>query len=115
LVDDAVTGDKIEDGAVELSVATRARPPTAIEPASSGQAVAECNGGEVVVGVGFESGIGFQPNTSEPDGNLWVVEERETREYRVSSDCNCFMWTNNILVYNNLSSFPSVFIQFSKT
>jgi hypothetical protein len=84
LVDDAVTGDKIEDGAVELSVATRARPPTAIEPASSGQAVAECNGGEVVVGVGFES-------TSEPDGNLWVVEERETREYRVSSDCSCFM------------------------
>ena len=103
MVDDAVTGDKIEDGAVELSVATRARPPTAIEPASSGQAVAECNGGEVVVGVGFESGIGFQPNTSEPDGNLWVVEERETREYRVSSDCSCFMWTNNILVYNNLS------------
>ena len=68
MVDDAVTGDKIEDGAVELSVETRAGPPTAIEPAGSGQAVAECNGG--VVGVGFESGIGFQPNTSEPDGNL---------------------------------------------
>jgi hypothetical protein len=78
LVDGAVTGDKIEDGAVELSVETRAGPPTAIEPAGSGQAVAECNGGGVLVGVGFESGIGFQPNTSEPDGNLWTVEERNT-------------------------------------
>jgi hypothetical protein len=79
LVDDAVTGDKIEDGAVELSVETRARPPTAIEPGGSGQGVAECDEGEVVVWGGFESDIGFQPNTSEPDGNLWVVEERETQ------------------------------------
>jgi hypothetical protein len=78
LVDDAVTGDKIEDGAVELSVETRARPPTAIEPGGSGQGVAECNGGEVVVGVGLESDIGFQPNTSEPDGNLWAVGGRNT-------------------------------------
>ena len=70
MVDGAVTGNKIEDGAVELSVETRAGPPTAIEPAGSGQAAAECNGGEVVVGVDFESGIRFQPNTSEPDGNL---------------------------------------------
>jgi hypothetical protein len=79
LADDAVTGDKIEDGAVELSVETRAGPPTAIEPGGSGQGVAECDEGEVVVGVGLESDIGFQPNTSEPDGNLWVVEERETQ------------------------------------
>jgi hypothetical protein len=64
LADDAVTGDKIEDGAVELSVETRAGPPTAIEPGGSGQAVAECDGGKVVVGVGFESDIGFQLNTS---------------------------------------------------
>jgi len=64
---------------VELSVETKARPPTVIEPGGSGQGVAECDEGEVVVGVGFESDIGFQPNTSEPDGNLWVVEERETQ------------------------------------
>jgi len=31
------------------SVATRARPPTAIEPGGSGQGVAECDEGEVVV------------------------------------------------------------------
>jgi hypothetical protein len=49
LADDAVTGDKIEDGAVELSVETRAGPPTAIEPGGSGQGVAECDEGEVVV------------------------------------------------------------------
>jgi hypothetical protein len=63
---------------VELSVETRARPPTAIEPGGSGQAVAECDVGELVVGVGFESDIGFQPNTSEPDGNLWAVEGQNT-------------------------------------
>jgi hypothetical protein len=79
LAHDAVTGDKIEDSAVELSVETRAGPPTAIEPGGSGQGVAECDEGEVVVGGRFENDIGFQLNTSEPDGNLWVVEERETQ------------------------------------
>lgn len=78
LADDAVTGDKIEDSAVELSVETRAWPPTAIEPGGSGQGVTECDEGEVVVGGGFESDIGFQPDTSEPDGNLWAVEGRNT-------------------------------------
>lgn len=78
LADDAVTGDKIEDSAVESSVETRAGLPPAIEPGGSGQGVAECDEGEVVVWGGFESDIGFQPNTSEPDGNLWVVEERNT-------------------------------------
>ena len=77
---------------MELSVETRAGPPTAIEPGGSGQAVAECNGGEVVVGVGFESGIAFQLNTSKPDGNRWTGGEKHS-EYRVSSDCSCFMWT----------------------
>jgi hypothetical protein len=37
LADDAITGDKIEDSAVELSVETRVGPPTAIEPGGSGQ------------------------------------------------------------------------------
>ena len=63
---------------MELSVETKAGPPTAIEPGGSGQGVTECDEGEVVVGGGFESDIGFQPNTSEPDGNLWVVEGRNT-------------------------------------
>jgi hypothetical protein len=64
---------------MDLSVERRARPPTAIELGGSGQAVAECDGGElVVVGIAFESDIGFQPNTSEPDGNLWAVEGRNT-------------------------------------
>ena len=49
LADDAVTGDKIKDSAVELSVETKARPPTVIEPGGSGQGVAECDEGEVVV------------------------------------------------------------------
>jgi hypothetical protein len=74
LADDAVNGNKIEDSAVELSVETRAVPPTAIKPGGSGQAVAECDEGEVVVGGGFESDIGFQPNTSKPEGNLWALE-----------------------------------------
>jgi hypothetical protein len=59
LADDTVTGDKIEDSAVELSVETRAGPPTAIEPGGSGQGVAECDEVEVVVGGDFESDIGF--------------------------------------------------------
>lgn len=78
LADDTVTGDKIEDSAVELSVETRAGLPPAIEPGGSGQVVAECDEGEVVVWGGFESNIGFQPNTSEPDENLWAVEVRNT-------------------------------------
>jgi hypothetical protein len=59
LADDAVTGDNVEDGAVELSVETRAGPPTAIEPGDSGHGVAECDEVEVVVGGDFESDIGF--------------------------------------------------------
>ena len=49
LADDTVSGDKIEDSGVELSVETRAGLPPAIEPGGSGQGVAECDEGEVVV------------------------------------------------------------------
>ncbi len=58
---EAVTGDKIEDGAVELSVEQISGPPTIIEPGGSGEAMVSCDEGEVVVKGGFQSEIGFQP------------------------------------------------------
>jgi hypothetical protein len=73
LVDDTVTGDKIEDGAVELSDEQISGPPTIIELGGSGEATVSCDEGEVVVGGGFQSETGFQPNVSQSDENLWVA------------------------------------------
>lgn len=43
LVDDAVTGDKIEDGTVELSVEQISGPPNKIELGGSGEATVSCD------------------------------------------------------------------------
>ncbi|MBD0360103.1 MAG: hypothetical protein ICV56_05265 [Nitrososphaeraceae archaeon] len=79
MVDDTVTGDKIEDGAVELSVEQISGPPTIIELGGSGEATVRCDEGEVVVVGGcFQSETGFQPNVSQSDENLWVVDRQNT-------------------------------------
>ena len=74
MVDDAVTGDKIEDGAVELNVELISGPPNKVEPGGSGEATVSCDEGKVVVGGSFQSETGFQPNVSQSDENLWVVD-----------------------------------------
>ena len=74
LADEAVTGDKIEDGAVELNVEQVSGAPTIIEPGGSGEATVSCDEGKVVVGGSFQSETGFQPNVSQSDENLWVVD-----------------------------------------
>jgi hypothetical protein len=43
LVDDAVTGDKIEDGAVELSVEQISGPPNKVELGGSDEATVSCD------------------------------------------------------------------------
>jgi hypothetical protein len=65
LADEAVTGDKIEDGAVELSVEQIIGLPIIVELGGSDEATVSCDEGEVVVGDGFQSEIGFQPNVSQ--------------------------------------------------
>jgi hypothetical protein len=78
LADEAVTGDKIEDGAVELSVEQIIGPPTIVELGGSDEATVSCEEGEVVVGDGFQSKNGFQPNVSQFNENLWVVDGQNT-------------------------------------
>lgn len=43
MVDDAVTGDKIEDGAVELSVEQISGPPNKVELGGSDEATVSCD------------------------------------------------------------------------
>jgi hypothetical protein len=64
---------------VELSVEqVGGPPPTIIGPGGSGEATVSCDKGEVVAEGVFESDIGFQPNTSQPDENIWIVDGRNT-------------------------------------
>ena len=84
LADEAVTGDKIEDGAVELCVEQIIGPSTIVELGGSDEATVSCDEGEVVVGDGFQSKNGFQPNVSQSNENLWVVNGQNTGNIEIT-------------------------------
>ena len=115
LADEAVTGDKIEDGAVELCVEQIIGPSTIVELGGSDEATVSCDEGEVVVGDGFQSKNGFQPNVSQSNENLWVVNGQNTgyTEIALIAVALCAQ----IIPYSTLTIFLSffcLFVQFSK-